>query len=81
MNYLNAVEPAPGWRVVMWQSGPSYIVEHQQHISLTNGSLPWEFDRDGWRTCSLTGHSSAFDAVVMFNCLADGIREQAHGRF
>lgn len=78
--YIQVMEVAPGRRVTLRHENGRYYAETQQHISTTNGSLPWEFDAEGWRACTGTSTRSAFDAVTAFNELADNLREYLHGR-
>lgn len=81
MQYLNSVETAPGYRVVLFQDDCGvYHIESRQHISTTNGSLPWEFDREGYRACTGRMTRSFSDAVHIFNDLSDKQRKYAHGR-
>lgn len=81
MEYLNTVETAPGYRTVLYVDGSElYHIETQQHISTTNGSLPWEFNREGYRACTGCMTRSPSEAIRIFNNMADNQREYAHGR-
>ena len=81
MKLLQTVETAPGYRVVLYVDNVgAYHIEAQQHISTTNGSLPWEFNREGYRACTGKITLSYTDAVRSVNDLADRQREYAHGR-
>lgn len=76
MRYLSNHETAPGYRVVLWQDASgTYHVESQEHISVTSGSLPWEFNRDGWRACTGCLSGSSESAMRFFKIFVDQQRE------